>query len=71
MTLLKSFLIELWYPKGRTDSDLSRALEVDQSLVSMWVTGARRPPLERQIQIAKTIGCDSRQIFPDSKMEGA
>lgn len=49
----------------RTDSDLARALEVDQSMVSKWITGAKEPPLERKIAIARAIGVDSRQIFPE------
>ncbi len=66
MTNLKSFLIEFWYSRGKTDSDLARAMGVDQSLVSKWITGTREPPLERKIQIAREIGVDSRQIFPEA-----
>lgn len=65
MTSLKSFLIEFWYPRGKTDSDLARALQVDQGLVSKWIAGKIDPPLERKIQLAREIGVDSRQIFPE------
>jgi len=65
MKILKLSLIEHWYTKGKNDSDLAKALEVDQSLVSKWVSGAVEPPLDRKIQIAKIIGIDSRFIFPE------
>lgn len=66
MNNLKLNLIEHWYSKNRTDSDLAKALNVDQSLVSKWLSGTVAPTLERKIQIAKTIGIDSRFIFPET-----
>ena len=65
MTDLKRYLIVNWYPQGKLDVDLARALEIDQSLLSKWLNGALEPPIERKIQIAKTLGVDSRLIFPD------
>ena len=65
MTNLKVILIEHWYSNGRTDSDLARAIQVDQSLVSRWVAGISVPPIERRIQIANAIGVDSALIFSD------
>lgn len=62
---IKIFLIEYWYPKGRTDSDLAKAIGVDHSLISKWINGAVEPPLERKIQLAQTIGVDSRLLFPE------
>lgn len=68
MTTLKIFLIEWWYSRGRNDSDLARSLGVDHSLVSRWVSGKEEPTLERKIQIAKTIGVDSRLVFPEKRV---
>lgn len=65
MTDLKRFLIVNWYPQRKLDVDLARALEIDQSLLSKWLSGALEPPIERKIQIAKVLGVDSRLIFSD------
>ena len=65
MTDLKRYLIVNWYPQRKLDVDLARALEIDQSLLSQWLSGTREPPIERKIQIAKVLGADSRLIFPD------
>jgi len=67
MTNLKLMLIEYWYPKDRTDTDLAKAAGVDQSLVSRWISGKAEPTLDRKIKLAKVIGVDSRLIFPESK----
>ncbi len=67
MTDLKRYLVLNWYPYKKTDSDLAKALEVDQGLVSKWVNGVVDPPLERKIKIAKVLGVDSRLIFADEK----
>lgn len=67
MTSIKIALIQLWYSRGRTDSDLARSIKVHQSLVSKWLSGAVEPPIDRKIQIAKAIGVDSRLIFPEEK----
>ena len=63
-------LIEHWYTKGRIDTDLARAIGVDQSLVSRWVSGATEPTLERKIQIGRAIGVDSRMIFAENTRKG-
>lgn len=65
MTDLKRYLIVNWYPQGRTDLDLARAMNVDQSLISKWLSGAQEPPIDRKVQIAKVLGVDSRLIFSD------
>ena len=65
MNSLKVFLIEHWYSKNRTDTDFAKTLGVDQSLVSNWINGAVVPSLERKIQISKTLGIDSRLVFPE------
>ena len=66
MNNLKLFLIEYWYPKNRTDSDLAKSIGVDQSLISKWLSGTTEPPLERKIQMAKVLGVDSRMLFPEN-----
>lgn len=67
MNNLKVFMIEHWYIRDKTDSDLARALGVDYSLVSKWLNDVIEPPIERKIQIAKVIGVDSRLIWPEVK----
>jgi transcriptional regulator with XRE-family HTH domain len=67
MNNLKVFLIEHWYSRNRTDSDLAKALGVDHSLVSKWICEVVEPPLDRKIQIAKVLGIDSRLIWPEEK----
>lgn len=67
MNNLKIFLIENWYPRNRTDSDLAESLGVDGSLVSKWLSGAIDPPIERKIQLARALGVDSRMLFPESE----
>ena len=69
MTELKRFLILNWYPQNRTDSDLAKALGVDQTLISKWANGVLEPPIERKIQIAKVLGIDSRLIFLKENQE--
>jgi len=64
---LKRVLILNWYPDKKTDSDLAKALGVDDSFVSKWLNGAVEIPLERKIQISKVLGIDSRIIFPEDK----
>ncbi|MBL7130922.1 MAG: helix-turn-helix domain-containing protein [Candidatus Omnitrophica bacterium] len=65
MNDLKRFLILNWYPDKKTDSDLAKALGVDDSLISKWLNGTVEIPLERKIQISKVLGIDSRIIFPE------
>lgn len=65
MTDLKRFLIVNWYSQKKTDSDLAKALDVNKTLVSKWLSGAAEPPLERKVQIAKVLGVDSRLIFSE------
>jgi len=65
MTNLKLFLIEYWYPRGKNDADLAKALSVDHSMVSKWINGAAEPTIDRKISISKVIGIDSRLIFPE------
>lgn len=65
MTNFKMYLIEWWYPKGNTDSDLARALGVEKTSVCRWVNGEREPSLERKIAIGRVLGVDSRLIFPE------
>lgn len=67
MTNLKMFLIEHWYPEGKTDSDIARLMSVDKALICRWVNGKSEPSLERKLQIAKILGVDSRLIFPDKE----
>jgi len=66
MNNLKIFLIREWYPKNRTDSDLAKTLNVDQTLISKWLNGVIEPPLERKIELAKALGVDSRLLFPEA-----
>jgi len=66
MKNMKAILIEYWYPQNRNDADLAKALEVDHSLISKWCTGVVEPSIERKVQIAKTLGVDSRVLFPDN-----
>jgi len=70
MNDLKRFLILNWYPDKKTDSDLAKALGVDDSLISKWLNGAVEIPLERKIQISKVLGIDSRIIFPEEENIG-
>jgi len=70
MTGLKLILIERWYSKERSDSDLARLLEVDKSIVSRWINGVSEPSLPRKIQIARVLGVDSRLLWPDEAHDG-
>ena len=65
MNNLKLNLIEHWYPQGRNDADFAKALGVDHTLVSKWINGVVEPPIKRKIQIARTLGVDSRILFPE------
>ena len=67
MTDLKRYLIVSWYSQGKLDVDLARALEIDQSLLSKWLSGVLEPPIERKIQVAKALGVDSRLIWPEGR----
>lgn len=41
---------------GSTLTDVARALEVDQSAVSLWLSGARRPPDDLAVALEALIG---------------
>lgn len=48
---------------GLTQKDLARALELDQSTVSLWEIGKTRPRAKLLPRIAKLLGCTVDELL--------
>lgn len=53
---------------GMTQNQLADSLGVDQTAVSSWERGTKAPGPDRQLAIARVLGCDARVLFayPDT-----
>ncbi len=56
-------LKEIRQKQGITQIELSKALNVQQSTVSMWETGASKPPLDKVSALAQALHVSELQIL--------
>lgn len=50
---------------GLTQADVAKALDVDQSAVSYWETGASKPCRKYRVKLAELYGCTVDELMEE------
>jgi transcriptional regulator with XRE-family HTH domain len=64
-------LREVLERSGLSQSALARALNCDRRTVGMWVRGDHVPVLARREQIARVLGVEPAELWPDADRRAA